>query len=142
MRLATLACMLCCAATLPAQAACTVAATPVAFGVYQPGALPTDSTGTVTLVCGGSTSYTVSISAGGGGANAFNRALSSGAGRLSCNPYTDSTRLLVWGDGSGGTTRVAQLAIGSTLSVYARIPGLQQVAAGAYADTLIVTVEF
>ena len=127
---------------MPAQAACTVATTPVAFGAYHAGALPTDSTGTVTVACGGLTSFTVSISPGGGSANAFDRALSSGASRLSYNLYTDVTRLLVWGDGTGGTTRIIRLASNATLSVYARIPGLQQVAAGTYADSLIVTVDF
>lgn len=135
--------ILCCAAALPAHAACTVAATPVAFGVYQSSAqLPTDSTGTVTVACGIFTSYSVSISAGVGGTNALNRALSSGGNRLAYNLYTDPTRILVWGDGTAGTLRVAQIATGATLNVFGRIPGLQNIASGSYADSLIVTIEF
>ena len=142
MKRALLGCALCCAATLPAHSACTVATTPVTFGAYVSGVLPNDSSGTVTVACGIFTSFSVSISAGGGGNSAFNRALSSGGNRLSYNLYTDSTRLLVWGDGTGGTLTVAQIASGATLNVFGRIPALQHVAAGAYADSLIVTVNF
>ncbi len=99
--------ILCCAAALPAHAACTVAATPVAFGVYQSSAqLPTDSTGTVTVACGIFTSYSVSISAGVGGTNALNRALSSGGNRLAYNLYTDPTRIR-HGSSSGAMARPA-----------------------------------
>jgi spore coat protein U-like protein len=77
------------------------------------------------------------------------RKMSSGAVTLNYNLYTTTTRNVVWGDGSQGS--VTQTLTGGSVSggtrrfsavVYGRIPALQNVSAGAYNDTLIVTVTF
>lgn len=139
----------------PAQAlleTCTVTALPVAFGGYNPLSLtPTDSTGDVAVICSGilsiAVNYTISLSAGGAGSYAP-RKMAFGAARLNYNLYTNSSRTTVWGDGSGGTVKVsdgyalALLSVTRHYTVYARLPATQNVVAGAYTDTLTVTVNY
>jgi spore coat protein U-like protein len=128
-------------ATLAGALQCTVGTTSVAFGTYEPFSnAPNESTGTVTVSCDASAPYSVSINPGGIGS--FNRALTSGAYHLVYNLYTDSARTVIWGDGTGSTARVNATGTGATYIVYGRIPAHQNVHAGAYADTLIVTVDF
>jgi spore coat protein U-like protein len=118
-----------------------VTATSVAFGSYDPtGNSNKDGTGSVAVSCDASTAYTVAINAGNAGS--FNRAMASGSYSLGYNLYTDATRTTVWGDGTGGTSRVSQTGTGATITVYGRIPAHQNVGVGSYTDTLVVTVQF
>jgi spore coat protein U-like protein len=132
---------------------CTVSATPLPFGVYGPtSASPTDATGTVTVTCDVSligllASWSIGMSPGGSASYAPRR-LSSGPATLSYNLYTSSARTTVWGDGSAGTAVVSDsqtLLIGSNTkhyTVYGRIPPLQDVRAGSYSDSIVVTVMY
>lgn len=151
------------ACLLPASAraaACTVLATPHAFGSYtSPGGAQTDSTSTLTVTCtpdlillACNTSYSIALSAGASGSYS-QRQLASGANRLDYNLYSDAARSAVWGDGSGGSSTVAGTVSTSILSllclagsnnhtVYGRIPASQNIAPGVYADTITVTVTF
>jgi spore coat protein U-like protein len=67
---------------------------------------------------------------------------------LNYNIYTNPARTTVWGDGTGGTAiRTDSYAMGAGViarnyDVYFRIPASQSVAAGAYADTINVTLMF
>lgn len=67
---------------------------------------------------------------------------------LNYNIYTNPTRTTVWGDGTGGTAiRTDSYAMGAGViarnyDVYFRIPASQQVAAGAYVDTINVTLMY
>lgn len=130
---------------------CTVAATGVNFGVYNPlAATPDDATGTVTLTCnllvGLFTSWTVALSTGNGSYSP--RLLKNGVNSLSYNLYTSAAYSSVWGDGSGSTTLLsdqALLVIGAninTYTVYGRISAGQDAAAGSYLDTIVVTVDY
>lgn len=136
---------------------CNVAATGVAFGMYDPVlTAPTDSTGSVTLRCthlgGGAVkaSYTIALSAGASGTFA-QRQLRAGGSWLAYNLYDGATRTRVWGDGTQGSAVVA----GSLLvnpgrfrlneavhPVYGRVPPLQAADTGSYADTILVTLSF
>jgi spore coat protein U-like protein len=130
--------------------ACTIGTTAVAFGAYNPqGAPVTDGTGTITLAC--PTAVTAPVVALGAGVNGTiaTRKLASGANRINYNLYTTTTRNVIWGDGTSGS--VTLTFSGGVLSggtrnfshtVYGRIPALQNVKAGAYTDTVIVTVNF
>jgi spore coat protein U-like protein len=131
---------------------CTTSAQAVAFGNYDPLALlPTDSTGQVSVTCTNLvsllTSYTVALSTGISGSYAT-RQLASGANRLNYNLYRDPTRLLVWGNGTGGSSTVSNtflvvlLGITANHAVYGRIPAEQAVAVGSYSDTITVTVTY
>lgn len=130
---------------------CTVSATGVNFGVYNPlSGTPDDATGTVTMTCnllvGLFNSWTVALSTGNGSYSP--RRLKNGANSLNYNLYTSAAHSSVWGDGSGSTTLVsdqALLVIGAninTYTVYGRIPAGQDAAAGSYTDTIVVTVNY
>ena len=132
----------------PAAAACTIGATGVAFGAYNPqSASPDDSTGTVNVDCKSTDpAPTVALSTGLSGSYAPRR-LTAGSFSLGYNLYTTTARTIVWGDGTAGT--VTQTLSGGTISggrhlyaqsVYGRIPGSQNVGAGSYGDTIILTV--
>lgn len=134
------------------SATCSVSAQPVSFGNYDPlAALAADGAGQVSVTCSNAInlplSYAVSLSTGASGSYA-SRELASGTGRLRYNLFTDPTRLLVWGDGSAGTTRVSHTLLATLLgatanhTVYGRVPARQNVAVGVYADTITVTLEY
>jgi spore coat protein U-like protein len=130
-----------------AEAACTLSATSVAFGSYDVFATtPRDSTGTVTYRCGPSYHHiTVTISRG--SSTTFTpRTLVNGTGRLQYNLFRDAALATVWGDGTGGTDTYFIVnppnAQDVVLTVYARVPAEQDVPAGAYADAVVVTLEY
>jgi spore coat protein U-like protein len=138
------------------EATCTVSATPVAFGVYNPlTAAATISTATVTATCtwisGGATraDFVSSYSTGSSGTFAT-RTMLSGADSLSYNLYLDSTYTQVRGDGTGGSqTEFASLIVSNgqktqstSSTIYARVAALQDVAAGTYSDTITVTITY
>lgn len=137
-----------------AAANCSVSATVLAFGSYNPfSATPRDSTGTVTVSCtlGGLlsllVSYEIKLSTGGSGSFSPRR-MSSGANTLNYNLYTTSGRTTVWGNGSGGTGTVSDgylLGLGTTVrnyTVHGRVPALQNARVGGYLDSITVTVEY
>ncbi|HZX31656.1 MAG TPA: spore coat U domain-containing protein [Rhodocyclaceae bacterium] len=133
--------------------ACTAAASSTSFGSYNPASLlATDGVGNVRVAC--STvlinvlvGYTISLSAGSSGSYAVRR-LQNGSNHLNYNLYSDFTRLTVWGDGSGGSSSVSDsyllvvLTLARDYPVYGRIPAGQNVPAGSYADTILVTVNY
>jgi len=143
---------------LPCMAAvtCTVSATTVAFGVYNPlNAAPTVSTSSVTasctLVSGGNTTVNIvsSYSTGSSGTYAA-RTMMSGANQLSYNLYFDAAYTQIRGNGTGGSQTggaTFNLTNGSrtqstTSTIYGRAPAGQDVAAGSYSDTITVTLTY
>lgn len=128
-------------AAAPASAAtCTVSPVSVIFGSYDSlNPSPLDGVGSVAVNCDAEVAYTISLSAGTG--TYLDRRMSAGAAELSYNLYTDSTRTQVWGD---STTSSGMSAAGTdvNLTIYGRIPARQNVTAGIYADTIIVTVTY
>jgi len=134
-----------------AGAACTVAANPTSFGVYDSAAaLPLDATGNVAVTCSGLVglySYTIQLDAGSSGSY-LSRQMFSVGNTLNYNLYSDVTRLIVWGDGTGGTATVSGIInvilfpVTNNHAVYGRIPTLQNVPAGSYVDTITVTVNY
>jgi len=144
--------------SMPALAAaqsCTVAATALALGNYNPASpTPKDASGSVTVTCAANPlalllGYTVALSTGGSGSYAARR-LSSGANTLAYQIYSNASRTTVWGNGSGGSSVVnGGLLLGlfapvsATYTVYGRLPaGQGAAAAGAYADVIVVTVAY
>ncbi len=140
---------------------CTVGASGVSFGIYDPllGSAD-DSTGQVSVTCTATfppivdtVNYTVSLSSGSSGSYATRR-MQSGSSVLNYNLYTTSARSAgqIWGDTTGGSANMSgSMTIGfffwptthtDLLTIYGRIPAGQDVAAGTYADTIIVTVTF
>ncbi len=131
-----------------AYAACTVSATPVSFGsydVFSPG--PLDTTGTITIDCDDKPPPRVTISIGqsmySGGFDPRAMQLTTGSELLFYNLYTDSNRTTIWGDGSGNTMTVQGKVKNKKpliSTVYGRVLPLQNVEAGAYNETLTITV--
>jgi len=131
--------------TASVNSACSVTATDLAFGVYDPFSV-TDIDGTVTLdvLCTNSTDYDIGLDEGtGSGATVTTRRMSSGGNTLDYSLYQNTQRTNVWGDTVGVDT-VADTGIGTTqnFTVYARLFALQNAAPGSYADTVTVTVTF
>lgn len=129
------------AASMPGMAACTVSATSVAFNPYNVfDTLSQDITGTVTIRCRPTAAYSLSLSKGSG--TFASRTLINGPYALGYNLYIDATRSTVWGDGSSGTSTVSGNDKDFTHTVYGRIPARQNVHAGSYTDTIVVTITY
>jgi spore coat protein U-like protein len=147
--------------TPPADAAysCSVAVVGVNFGPYDPVvATPDDSAGRIDVTCSNvpgtgvdTVAYGVTLSPGTSGSY-MPRRLGAGSARLDYNLYANSGRSQVWGNGSGGSVPVSgSMKVGpgngngtrtNRHDVFGRIPARQDVAAGTYGDTIVVTVTF
>jgi spore coat protein U-like protein len=128
---------------------CNVASTPVSFSSYDVfSSVPTYSTGTVSVSCNNPNNkpmpVTIAISSGSSGS--FNprqlKALS-GTDRLNYYLFTDPTRTVIWGDGTGGTSTTTSTVSRSApwnASIFGTLPQRQNVRAGSYSDAVVVTV--
>lgn len=130
--------------------ACTISSAGVAFGGYNPrSASPDNGSATISLACATTVTAPV-VTLGTGQSGTYSpREMTSGGWTLNYNLYTNSARTIVWGDGTGGT--VSLTLSGGTIigglrrfsrTVYGRIPALQNVGAGTYGDTVVMTVIF
>jgi len=143
-----------------ATVTCSHTVTNVVFGTYnQLSATPTDSTGQVTVACtlvpkaeAANVGYTISLSTGLSGTSTA-RTMLSGVNFLVYNLYTTSAFAQIWGDGLNGTavltgTMKLGRSAGSNYTdsrihtIYGRIPPLQDVLPGLYADSIVVTVTY
>jgi spore coat protein U-like protein len=150
--------LLCGVAAGPAVAAttCTVAATPVNFGVYDPLlATPDDTTGTITVTCTnrpppGNVDLVYLLRLSRGLSDTFRpRQMAAGAERLDYNLYLNAGRSLIWGDGTqftlflpGSMRLTGNRTFTQTHTIYARMPARQDAQIGSYVDTIVVTLEF
>jgi spore coat protein U-like protein len=116
----------------------------VAFGPYDPiganATLPRDATGQLAYRCRRAGPL-IALSPGAGGSFSP-RLLRQGTQTLGYNLYRNAGRTEVWGDGSGGTFTLLGAAGRQTVTLYGRIFPGQPAAAGAYADTVIATLNF
>ncbi len=149
-----------CAGLLPALAtaavSCTASSTSTAFGVYNPlSATPTYANGDVAVTCtllsGGATTVTLVSSYSTGSSGTYTmRTMLSGANTLNYNLFFDAAYTSIRGNGTGGSATggaTLNLTTGNrtqtaTGTIYGRIPAGQDVAAGSYADTIIVTITY
>lgn len=109
-------------------------------------AAPTDSTGSVVYDCDPS-DKNIRITLSTGSSGTFTpRALANGSDQLAYNLYEDAALTSIWGDGTGGSNfyfiKNPHPQKPVSLTIYGRIPPLQDVAVGTYSDTVIVTVDF
>jgi spore coat protein U-like protein len=116
----------------------------LAFGEYLvSNASPTDTTGSLQLICDANSVVRLHISQGNSGT--YNpRRMQSGGSTLQYNVYVDAARTRIWGDGSSGTDYVTfTRQVFPTFTLYGRIPAKQpNLRVGAYSDTLKLTVLF
>lgn len=137
------ACLLFALAFAPAlaQAACTLNVQPVVLGEYDfLDTQPLTGVGHITVNCDVATSYTISLSPGGG--TYATRLLGNGGHHLAYNLYTDATYTMVWGDGSNGTNFVSGNGASDDHPVYAIAPAGQNPYVGTYSDAITVTLVF
>lgn len=130
---------------------CTVSATAVPFGVYNPMNLSvSNGSGTVTLTCSVVSllsSWTIYLSAG-NSASFATRLLKSGTNSLSYNLFTNAAHTIVWGDGTAGTGSVSDtelIGVGNTIfnyPVYGQLAAMQDKPSGTYSDSITVTVDY
>lgn len=133
------------AVTATVQSTCTVVASPLAFGTYNPiSASNLDATTTLNVTCTQGTAYNVGLSAGGGtGATTTVRKLTSSGHTLNYALYQDTTRSTNWGNTIGTDTVTGTAGtVATAYTVYGRIPGSQNTTAGAYTDSVTVTVTY
>lgn len=131
---------------------CAINSAVLAFGNYQVfNTQPTDSIGTVELVCTNLDSVASSgaivmlgISASANGSST-NRKMSGNGTSINYSIYSDASRTRNWAEGS----TAPQLPTGTLqaheskplrFTLYGRIPPLQNANVGAYHDTLAITV--
>ena len=155
LRLCTLlAFMLLASGSAIAAWSCSISSTPLSFGTYDVfSATPDDSTATLSVTCTqvsnpvGNLPVTASLSRGSGASYAARR-MASGANLLSYNMYSNATHTTIFGDGTSGTSTISGTfpftAVGQTFTgtgtIYGRIPAGQDVAVGAYADSIVATI--
>ncbi|OSZ65763.1 spore coat U domain-containing protein [Hydrogenophaga sp. IBVHS2] len=140
--------------------ACTVTATPLAFGTYvSPQGPRVDSSATVQVRCTPTylllaceVAYTLSLSVGqtpSGGV----RQMAAGTGRLRYDLFSDAARTQPWGDGGASGTLVSGSISTGLLglvclqgsrnhTVYGRLPAAQNVPVGVYADQVVLTITY
>jgi spore coat protein U domain-containing protein, fimbrial subunit CupE1/2/3/6 len=127
-------------------ASCSISATPVVFGSYNVfSASPVDTTGSVVYHCNGNVGA-LTITMTRGQSSTFARHLAKGNENLAYNLYRDAAHTVVWGDFTGGTGGLIDpdplKRDDVTVTVYGRIPPLQDVSVGPYSDTVTVVVNF
>jgi spore coat protein U-like protein len=153
-RVFLLACLLAAAPLANAATVCRITAlSGLAFGSYDIlAAAPTDTQANIGVTCdrdGGPQNVTVEmgLDAGGGGSVSARRmTLIGGSDTLSYGLFSDIGRSSVWGSTSGINTVSRTLSVpnrssaSTTLTIYGRIPALQDVPAGGYADSVQITL--
>jgi spore coat protein U-like protein len=150
LKLAALTLVVCANANAAAGPTCSVAASGVAFGNYNPLAnANADSSGSVSVTCTGSTGVTYTIAASAGTGTYSTRQQVSGSHALKYNVFIDNNRTTVWGDGSQGTSLISgnmtatSTGTTQTSTVYGRVfSGQQTASVGSYSDTLTLTVTY
>lgn len=117
------------------------------FGEYDPivvnASSPLDATGSFDVKCTKNITCQLGIDYGLNSPGGTTRRLSSGGVFLSYDIYKEASRANIWGP--TGALRVPYTATTSqyyTETVYGRIPGGQDVTAGSYTDTCVITADF
>ncbi len=127
--------------TATVQTNCSVSGGTLDFGSYvtgQPDDL--DAIGTITLVNCANLTVTVELDGGASG-NVQSRRMANGNAQLAYQLYRDPARTQVWGQGNQAFQGQV-LAPNTTLQIFGRIPGGQNVPSGTYSDTVNVTLSF
>jgi spore coat protein U-like protein len=130
---------------------CLVSALPLAFGAYTPAAGAIAANTTVSVRCTRNTGFSVALNGGSTtGGTISQRLLTNGTDTLQYNLFTTAAFGTIFGDsttgspvaGTGNGVGVAQAV---AVTVYGQLPDSaanQSVPAGAYTDTVGVTVTY
>ena len=127
---------------------CSITAQPLAFGNYDPVQVnytaPLDGQTTLTVACTRGTAVNIAMDNGANAQGQARRMTSGAANYLGYEVYQDSSRTRVWGATGGGVLAggIAPSRDPRQFIVYGRVAGGQDVAEGAFQDTVVVTVQF
>ena len=127
---------------------CTIGTVvPVAFGTYNVFATTALTVnGSISVSCVGNGGATVQLDKGQHSSSFVSRAMqqTGGTDLLNYNLYTGAATTIVWGDGTGGTTTqtVSGHNPSALLTVFGKVGAGQDVPAGSYTDTVVITVNF
>ena len=125
------------------EESCELDARPMVFGTLTAEQGGLDARSSVVLACTPTAGYVVTMDDGGHSASGTRRMVdASGTSYLAYEIYSDAARTRRWGStATSGVSAVAPLDGRVELEVYARLAA-GSARAGAYADTITVTVEF
>jgi spore coat protein U-like protein len=131
-----------------AARSCRLSVTDLNFGTYTPGTGSNlDVAGEISVRCVGNpspgqpNSYTLRIDGGQTG-NPGDRRLQNGLIQLAYNLFQDAARVLIWGDGTAGTSPVFQAITNQIFRMQHRVYAGQYPETGDYGDAPMVTLEF
>jgi len=124
---------------------CTIEATDLNFP--RTGLLdePLQASGGLSVQCTNGNAWRISLDGGSSGSAADRRMQRvGGGGSVAYQLYTDSSRSLIWGDGSGGTGRVTGTGTGQSqpIAVHGTVPAQPTPQPGSYRDTITATISF
>lgn len=133
--------------TATVVASCTVSATDLGFGNYDPlSGSHTTATSTVTVRCSLEAPFDIGLDAGtGSGATITVRRMTLAADTetLDYGLFSNATHTTNWGDTVGvDTVSGTGTGLDATFSVYGRLPAGQNQPVGSYSDTITVTVTY
>lgn len=126
--------------------ACVVVAAPLVFGTFNPiGGSALDGTSLLTVTCTTGTPYNIRLSAGANGSSVTARKMirTGGSDLLNYGLYRDTNHTLNWGlTDNTDTLTSSGTGLVQTHTIYGRILSTENAPAGAYTDTITVTVNY
>lgn len=131
--------------SLSVSEGCSIAATPMEFAMASASGASARSQATVALACSPHTTYEIAIDRGDNPRGGKRRMANSKTGStIAYEVYRDAARTLRWGDNFGSDTVGGRVEGGGPVVhiAYGEVAPGERIAAGAYADTLVVTVSF
>jgi len=129
-------------------AECNVSTSPLNFGNYDPvvanAAAPLNSTTVVNVYCTAGTPAKVALDTGLWSAGSPRRLKSAAGNFLNYEMYTNSGHTVIWNatNTNNGTSASKLTPINGGFTVYGQLPAGQDIPAGAYSDTVTVTVNY
>jgi len=123
-------------------ASCSVVGGTLAFGNYDPiAAAATDASVQIGVRCTRGTTALIGLSLGANPAGTTRRMNNAGS-FLIYELYQDAPRTIMWGTGTDRVTYVAASNALTNFTVFGRVFALQDVAVGAFTDTVTISVTF
>ena len=123
--------------TASVAANCTISAATLGFGAYDPVVAnttnPLDGSTTMSVACTKGVTPKITTATAGS-------TITNGTDNLNYSLFSNSTRTTDFAGGFDLPTATSKAP--QTLTIYGRIPGAQDVSAGAYTGTISVTVNF
>jgi len=111
----------------------------MAFGAYT--GIAVTSSATLNYTCSNALPVQISFDKGVNGASTAARLMKNAASTLSYQLYSDSARTTVWDD-TTNKVPVTGTGASATQTIYGQIPAGQYPTAGAYTDTVTITLTY